>query len=153
VRFVGEILVPAPREAVFDKLRDARFFASCVEGVRDLTEQDETHYTAVLETRVAYINIKFNISVEITELTPQRVAAKVEGAPIGLIGRLTATSVADLAEHGSHTQVSYIIDTTLTGKLGSLGQPVMKSKAKEMGRQFAARLLAAFPSAPAEKDT
>jgi carbon monoxide dehydrogenase subunit G len=153
VRFVGEILVPAPREAVFDKLRDARFFASCVEGVRDLTEQDETHYTAVLETRVAYINIKFNISVEITELTPQRVAAKVEGAPIGLIGRLTATSVADLAEHGSHTQVSYIIDTTLTGKLGSLGQPVMKSKAKEMERQFAARLLAAFPSAPAEKDT
>lgn len=153
MRFVGEILVPAPREAVFDKLRDARFFASCVEGVRDLTEQDETHYTAVLETRVAYINIKFNISVEITELTPQRVAAKVEGAPIGLIGRLTATSVADLAEHGSHTQVSYIIDTTLTGKLGSLGQPVMKSKAKEMERQFAARLLAAFPSAPAEKDT
>jgi carbon monoxide dehydrogenase subunit G len=61
--------------------------------------------------------------------------------------------VADLAEHGSHTQVSYIIDTTLTGKLGSLGQPVMKSKAKEMERQFAARLLAAFPSAPAEKDT
>ncbi len=36
----------------------------------------------------------------------------------------------------------------LTGKLGSLGQPVLRSKAKEMERQFAARLAAAF-AAPA----
>jgi carbon monoxide dehydrogenase subunit G len=32
----------------------------------------------------------------------------------------------------------------LTGKLGSLGQPVLKSKAREMEKQFAARLAAAF---------
>jgi len=32
----------------------------------------------------------------------------------------------------------------LTGKLGSLGQPVLRAKAKEMERQFAARLAACF---------
>ena len=36
----------------------------------------------------------------------------------------------------------------LTGKLGSLGQPVLRAKAKEMERQFAARLAEAF-AAPA----
>jgi len=35
---------------VFDKLKDAPFFASCLEGVKDLKEIDATHYDAVLET-------------------------------------------------------------------------------------------------------
>jgi len=31
---------------VFDKLKDAPFFASCLEGVKDLKEIDATHYDA-----------------------------------------------------------------------------------------------------------
>ena len=38
MKFTGELIVKAPREEVFDRLKDARFFASCVEGVRDLKE-------------------------------------------------------------------------------------------------------------------
>jgi hypothetical protein len=34
--------------------------------------------------------------------------------------------------------------------LGSIGQPVLKSKAKEMERQFVEKLRAAFPSGVAE---
>jgi hypothetical protein len=40
--------------------------------------------------------------------------------------------------------VSYEVDAALTGKLGSLGQPVLRAKAKEMERQFALRLRTAF---------
>jgi carbon monoxide dehydrogenase subunit G len=53
MKFTGDIAIVAPREAVFAKVRDARFFASCVDGVRDLNETDRDHYTAVLETRIA----------------------------------------------------------------------------------------------------
>jgi carbon monoxide dehydrogenase subunit G len=63
MKFTGNISVPAPREAVYAKVRDARFFASCVEGVRDLNEIDSDHYTAVLDTKVAYLNFKFNVAV------------------------------------------------------------------------------------------
>jgi carbon monoxide dehydrogenase subunit G len=52
MKFAGDIHLEAPRAAVFAKLRDARFFASCVEGVRDLNEIDPDHYTAVLDTKV-----------------------------------------------------------------------------------------------------
>ena len=38
MKFAGELIVKAPREQVFDRLKDAPFFASCVEGVRDLKE-------------------------------------------------------------------------------------------------------------------
>ena len=49
-----------------------------------------------------------------------------------------------LAEDNGGTKVSYEIDAALTGKLGSLGQPVLRSKAKEMERMFAERMRAAF---------
>ena len=152
MKFTGELVVPAPRETVFAKLCDARFFASCVDGMSDLNEVDSTHYTAVLETRVAYIKFKFNVAVEITDMQPpERVVARAEGAPMGMIGRLTATSVAELRAQGNQTLVSYEIEAALTGKLGSIGQPVMKSKAKEMERQFAANIKAAFEPAVTEK--
>ena len=145
MKFTGKIDVPASRQAVFEKLRDAHFFASCVDGVADLVEIDDRHYTATLESRVAYIKFKFAVTVEIVELDePNRVVAKVEGTPIGMVGRLTATAAANIEEQDGGTAVHYELDVALTGKLGSLGQPVLRSKAKEMEKQFAARLAAAF---------
>jgi carbon monoxide dehydrogenase subunit G len=145
MKVTGEITVKAPRAAVFEALRDARFFASCVEGVHDLQQIDDSHYAAMLETKVAYMRFKFKVAVEVARLVPpQEIEARIEGAPLGVVGRLTATSLTTLIESGDETQVHYSVDATLTGKLGSLGQPVLKSKAKEMERQFAGRLRAAF---------
>ena len=141
----GEITVAAPRAAVFDKLKDAPFFASCVDGVKDLHEIDATHYDAVLETKVAYMTFSFKVSVEITNISPpDTIEARVEGTPIGIVGRMTATSRTHLTEAGGHTVVAYSIDSTLAGKLGSIGQPVLKAKAKEMEKKFTERLRAAF---------
>ena len=141
----GEITVGAPRDAVFDKLKDAPFFASCVEGVKDLTEIDPTHYDAVLETKVAYMTFKFKVTVEITNLTPpDTIEARVEGTPLGVVGRLTATARTQLREADSQTVIAYSIDSTLAGKLGSIGQPVLKAKAKEMEKKFTERLRAVF---------
>ncbi len=150
MQFSGELLVPASRDAVYAKVRDARFFAACVEGVQDLREIDPDHYTAVLDTRVAYLKFKFNVAVEVVRADPPReIEAKIEGTPLGIVGQLTARSLTRLAEENGETRVSYEIDAALTGKLGSLGQPVLRAKAKEMERIFAARMRAAF--APAEE--
>jgi carbon monoxide dehydrogenase subunit G len=145
----GEITVRAERDAVFDKIQDARFFASCLEGVSDLTEIDPTHYTATLETKIAYMRFKFKVSVEASRLErPGLIEAKIEGTPLGIVGRLSATSVTTLTEVGDETKISYVVDMSLTGKLGSIGQPVLKSKARDMERQFAENLRAAFAQNP-----
>jgi carbon monoxide dehydrogenase subunit G len=145
MKFTGDIVIPAPREAVYAKVRDARFFASCVEGVQELNEIDPDHYTAVLETKVAYLKFRFNVAVEVVRAeAPREIEAKIEGTPLGIVGRLTATSLTRLADEGNNTKVSYEIDAALTGKLGSLGQPVLRAKAKEMERLFTERMRAAF---------
>ena len=145
MKFTGDILIPAPRDAVYAKVRDARFFASCVEGVQELNEIDPDHYTAVLETKVAYLKFKFNVTVEVTRADePSEIEAKIEGNPLGVVGRLTAKSITRLEAAGNETKVTYSVESTLAGKLGSIGQPVLRSKAKDMEKQFAQRLRAAF---------
>jgi carbon monoxide dehydrogenase subunit G len=141
----GEFRVPAPRNTVFGTLRDAHSFIKFVDGVTDLKEIDATHYEAVFETKIAYIKFKFNVTVEITRIEePSQIEARIEGKPLGIVGRLTAKSVTKLEEAGSETRVTYSVESMLAGKLGSIGQPVLRAKAKDMERQFAERLQEAF---------
>jgi carbon monoxide dehydrogenase subunit G len=145
----GEFTVNAPRETVFQMLRDAQSFVRFVDGVRDLKEIDPTHYEAIFETKVAYMKFKFAVTVEVTRLEePSEIEAKIEGTPLGVVGRLTAKSVTKLTDAGSETKVTYSVDSTLAGKLGSIGQPVLRAKAKEMEKEFAKRLRAAFAQTP-----
>jgi uncharacterized protein len=145
MKFTGEVTVKAPRAKVYTAVRDARFFASCVDGVQDLQEIAPDTFSAVFATKVAYMSFKFKVTVQVVRAEePREIEAKVEGTPLGIIGRLTATSLTTLSEAGDETKIAYEVDAALTGKLGSLGQPVLRSKAKEMERQFAARLAAAF---------
>src|ERR1700685_4179575 len=145
MRFTGELTVKAPRAQVYKAVRDARFFASCVDGVRDLQETAPDTYAAVFETKVAYMKFSFKVTVQVVRADePRQIEAKVEGTPLGVVGRLTATALTTLTEAGDATKIDYAVDAALTGKLGSLGQPVLRAKAKEMERKFAARLAAAF---------
>jgi carbon monoxide dehydrogenase subunit G len=151
MKFAGELTVKAPRTAVFEALRDARFFASCVEGVHDLAEIGPDRYAAVFDTKVAYMKFSFKVTVELVRAqAPSEIEAKVEGAPLGVVGRLTATSLTTLSEVGDETRIAYTVDATLSGKLGSLGQPVLRAKSREMEKQFVARLQAAFDQPRAE---
>ena len=131
----------APQPAVYERLRDARFFAICVDGVHDLAETGPDQYAAVFETKVAYMKFRFKVTVAVTRAEPPReIVAAIEGTPLGIVGRMTATSVTTLSQVGDETRIDYAVDTTLTGKLGSLGQPVLRSKVREMEKQFTARL-------------
>jgi carbon monoxide dehydrogenase subunit G len=141
----GQFTVQAPREVVFNAIRDPRTFVGLVEGVSELKEIDPTHFTAMFETRVAYLKFKFNVTVEVTRMeAPGNIEAKIEGTPLGIVGRLTATSRTSLSEAGNETLVDYSVDATLAGKLGSIGQPVLRSKAKDMEKHFANKLRATF---------
>jgi uncharacterized protein len=144
----GEFTVDAPRAEVFKILSDARSFVRFVDGVHELKAIAPNQYEAVFETKVAYMKFKFAVLVEITRIQePSEIAANIEGRPLGLVGRLTAKSLTVLQDAGPTTKVSYSVDATLAGKLGSIGQPVLRAKAKDMEKEFARRLCAAFPFA------
>lgn len=145
MKIAGEISVHAQQDAVFEAIQDARFFATCIDGVQEFNEIDSSNYTAVFETRVAYIKFRFNIAVTVTQKDhPNYIEARAEGTPLGIVGRVTATSRTRLTQDGDRTRIAYEIDAALSGKLGSMGQPVLRAKAREMEKQFTERLRSRF---------
>ncbi len=139
----GELMIDAGRDAVFDRLQDPQQFVTLIEGVRDLQQISATQYAALFETKVAYIKFKFKVAVEVMQLDrPNQIAAKIEGSPLGMVGRLSATTLTTLSEADGGTQIKYSVDAVITGRLGSIGQPVLRSKAKEMEDQFVRNLRA-----------
>jgi len=72
MKFTGELTVKAPRAQVYKAVRDARFFASCVDGVNDLAEIAPDTYSAVFETKVAYMKFSFKVTVEVVRAEEPR---------------------------------------------------------------------------------
>ncbi|MEC7760654.1 MAG: SRPBCC domain-containing protein [Pseudomonadota bacterium] len=153
MKFTGSFDLPAEPEQVFDKISDPVFFAGCIDGVSGLEEVTPKKYDAELETRIAYIKFRFAMEVEIVEeVRPSRLVAKAVGTPKGMAGRLTSTATAALEPVEAGTRVSYEIDLTMAGKLGSIGQPVLRSKAREMEGNFVRNVSASFEGADASQE-
>lgn len=145
MNITGEIVIAAPREAVFDRIRDPNVFASFIPGVSGLSEIGPDHYSAVFETSVAYMRFKFDVVVEITRAErPNLIEARISGRPLAIVGQLSATSTTTLVEAGPTTTIRYAVEAALSGKLGSIGQPVLRAKARDMELQFSKNLQSQF---------
>lgn len=148
----GEISVDAPRDAAFAFLRDPHRLAACIPGCRDLREIGPNRYAAVLSSRVAFMTISFNVTIEILSMqAPDAIDAAIVGDAIGLGGHVSANASVRLVDEGAaRTTIRYSSDVALTGRLGGLGQPVFRSTSAQLAREFGANLKRAL-EAPAAR--
>jgi carbon monoxide dehydrogenase subunit G len=134
----GEITVAVDRPAAFAIVRDPMRLARCIPGCTDVREAGPDRYTAVLTSQVAFMTLSFKVIVDVTRVEPpETIEATITGDAVGLSGRVAATARLDLAEASdSRTTLRYATQVGLTGKLGSLGQPVLRATSAKMARQF-----------------
>lgn len=139
-------VVDAPREEVWRFLNDAQSLARCLPGCEDVQAIDDANYQAKIKVQLAFISMAFDVTVRITNMDPPNsLSAEISGKPSNLAGRLKVESRLFLEEAGDQsTRVRYEMDMSMTGRLGSIGQPVFRSKAKEMGSEFAGNVQAAL---------
>lgn len=141
----GEIVVDVDRDTVFKFIEVPEQLAQCIPGCRDLRQASPTSFTAVLTSEVSFMTLNFQVVVEVVKISPPNaIEAKITGRPMGFSGQLMGTAQLQLADAGEgRTIIRHSSDIGLTGKLGSLGQPVFRAKSTEMSAKFAANLKAA----------
>lgn len=149
----GEIIVEADRETTFKFIEVPEQLARCIPGCRDLQQTAPTSFTAVLTQEVSFMTLNFQVLVEVVKINPpHEIEAKFTGRPIGFSGQLAGKAELHLADAGpGRTIIHHSSDIGLTGKLGSLGQPVFRAKSAEMSAKFAANLKAAVEQNGAAK--
>ena len=146
----GEIIVAVDRATAFAIVRDPVRLARCIPGCKDLHEIGPDHYTAVLTSRVGFMTVSFKVNVAVTKIeAPETLEATITGDAVGLSGHVVASARLNLAETADrHTTVRYATEVGLTGKLGSLGQPVLRATSAKMAREFGDNLKAEIERGP-----
>ena len=135
--------VPASREATWALAMDIPKAASCIPGIKDITPDGEGKYQATLQARVGPMGM--NLSGTITVLSQDADAGEayflVEANDRRVGGGVkTNMSMKVTAKSADETELEIIADTTLMGRLGELGQPLIRRKARNTLEEFSKNL-------------
>ena len=136
--------VNAPINRVWEFMMDPDQMAPCVPGCSDVEVLGHNKYRASVKVAVGPIKTSFKVSVELTEQDAPTYAASVtRGEEGGKASMLTANSELRLTSvNNDETEVYYLSEVSLVGRLGKFGLGIMKKKARAIGEEFAASLKA-----------
>jgi uncharacterized protein len=132
--------VPAGPTTVFEHFLDPATMQSCIPGCEELVRVDETHYRGRLVNTVAHVKFNAAFSAEIVEMEePKLVRAVLKGEDmrLGSSLKLNATlEVAPSVQGGDTSDVTYAMEMALWGKLGRLGESIIRRRTAEVEKQF-----------------
>ena len=132
-------VVPASREAIWALVMDIPKAATCIPGLKDITPDGEARYQATLQARVGPMGM--NLSGVITVLSQDAESGEahflVEANDRWVGGGVkTNMSMKVTAKSPTETELEIVADTTFMGRLGELGQPLIRRKARNTLEDF-----------------
>ena len=136
-------VVPGSREAIWALVMDIPKAASCIPGLKDITQDGEASYQATLQARVGPMGM--NLSGVITVLSQDAESGEahflVEANDRRVGGGVkTNMSMKITAKSPTETELEIVADTTFMGRLGELGQPLIRRKARNTLEDFSKNL-------------
>ena len=144
--FKGTFNVAAPQEEVWKLLLDVQRLASSIPGCEHVEQIDDSTFKVRIKVKVGPISTTQNATLRLTELDPpHHLASEGQGDDRRLGSKVDLKASVDLRSLGdSETQVDYAINVKVLGRLGMLGDAVMRKKAKEVSDEFAQKLKASI---------
>ncbi|MDI7260376.1 MAG: SRPBCC domain-containing protein [Thermodesulfobacteriota bacterium] len=134
-----KFIVKVPREKVWAFLMNPDASGPCVPGCEKIEVIDDKTYMVTVRVKIAFISLAFNMKVQITEMNPpSHLETIATGEESSMTSNIKARNVVDLNSLSeSETEVFCRSEVSLFGKLGTMGQGVVKGKAKQLGKEFA----------------
>jgi carbon monoxide dehydrogenase subunit G len=150
VRLEGAFPVPAPLPEVWAAILDPEVVGPCIPGCGAIEVLSPTDYRATVRVAIGPIGTSFNLVVSVTEMVEHaRVASTTRGEEGSRASILSASSVLTLrALPEGGTEVGYLSDVSLSGRLGKFGLGLMRKKAAELADAFARNLAARLAPPP-----
>lgn len=136
-------VVPASRDATWALVMDIPKAAACIPGIKDVTPDGEGRYQATLQARVGPMGM--NLSGTITVLSQDDDAGEahflVEANDRRVGGGVkTDMTMKVAAQSPNETELEIVSDTIFMGRLGELGQPIIRRKARNTLEEFSRNL-------------
>ena len=131
--------MPANWEDTWAVVMDVPKAASCIPGITEITLDGEGRYQATLQARVGPmgINLKGTITVLSQDAASGEAAFLVEANDRRVGGGVKTNMTMKLnAKTTDESELEIMADTTFMGRLGELGQPIIRRKARNTLEDF-----------------
>ncbi len=144
--FEEEFTVNGTAETVWDFLLDSKRLAPCLPGCESLEVEDATTYRVRLTIKVGFLSTTQNLRITIIEADrPRHLVSVGRGDDRKLASQVEVRSTLDLEPVSpTATRVRYRSEVRVLGRLGAVGDAVMKVKASQLASEFAANVRAAI---------
>jgi uncharacterized protein len=141
--------VAAPPDIVWAFLLDPHRLAPCIPGCDRLEVVDDRTYRVRLTVKVGFLVTTQDVRMTVVEAqAPCRLVAAGRGEDTRLGSQVDVRTTLELAPAAAGaTTVSYRSEVKVLGRLGGVGDAVMRVKARELAGLFAERVRAAIQGA------
>ncbi len=148
----GRHLLPADRATVWLALNDPEVLKECIPGCQALDRKSDTEYAARVAIIVGPVEAAFTGVVRLERLDPPNGYTLVGEGQAGPAGSARGAAEVTLTPARDGTELSYVVQAQIGGRLAQLGSRLIDSTAKRLAdtffSAFAARMETYEPSLP-----
>jgi carbon monoxide dehydrogenase subunit G len=136
--------VSAPINKLWEAILEPETLAACMPGAEKIEKIDDVTYDAIVKQKVGPIKVRLKFRNVLTKVEPpNHLELDGEGEDMTKLGHFKQKTVVDLKETpGGEVEVSYSANVNVVGKLAMFGDRIMRSKAKDVEKEFTTNLQA-----------
>lgn len=137
MQMVGEQLIAASCQRVWEALNDPEILRASIPGCQTLEKETEERFTATVEVKVGPIGARFKGSVTLTDLNPPNSYTLIIEGNGGIAGSMKGSAKVRLSEaDAGGTLITYEVDAQVGGRMAQLGGPLIDATAKQLSAKF-----------------
>ena len=136
MKLVGEALIRAERELVWQAINDPDILRQCIPGCEEITRETPVDWVATVVTRVGPVKARFNGRIRLEDLqAPESCRIVGEGSG-GAAGFAKGAALVRLAQEAEGTRLTYDASSEIGGKLAQIGSRLIEAFAKKYAAEF-----------------
>lgn len=139
MQFSGSLTIAASRAAVWAGLNNPTVLQQCIAGCESFEEIESGHWETVVIAAVGPMKARFKGKVTLHDRQPLLGYRLRGGGEGGMAGFGSMEAKVSLRDDGVQTQLDYVAEASVGGKLAQIGSRLVSSVAQKMADQFFTR--------------
>ena len=145
MRLEGEVSIDTAIENVWQVFMDPAMLCHVTPGCEEVRRIDATHYEGRMAVKVQFLTIRATWQGALIEARePEYLMADIAGEATKLAGAFQARLAIALSAEGAATRARYTCDISMLGRLGNLGEPIVRSTSQKLVRRVAESIAGLF---------
>jgi len=132
----GSRIIAADRATVWARLNDAETLKACIPGCTEMTGDPATGFDAVATQKIGPVKATFRGKVTLSNVVARESYTLSGEGKGGVAGFAKGVADVHLADVEGGTELSYVVDAKVGGKIAQLGSRLISGFARKMADQF-----------------